>query len=811
MSKRLPRFTVRLFYSYSHKDSRHRKDMDDTLSLLKRQGLLTSWSDLDIVPGQSISNSIREQMDNVDIMAFLFSRHFIASDACMKEWYDAQRSSRPLVRIPIVISDCQWKTVLDDDDIKALPKDGNPVVSFSNQDTAWQEIFDGIKAVIEKLRTTYTPKNEYRQTIESLEFPSNRRILIQDIFVFPSLLSYVRTKGGQVRESIIDNLDDLLRKRHLIIHGAELSGKTTLLRHMYLSLVGASAPALLLDLQKLSDGDFDQFIVDNYQQQFSGDYSTWRQQTDKTLVIDNLSSYARETDFILHCKERFEIVIISCQTDLFNAFFSDDERFKGFLTAGIQPLSHSQQESLIRQRLAIAKAGTPVTDGHVDQVERQVNSVIVSKKILPRYPFFVLSIVQTHEAFMPEVSITSYGHCYYVLIISNLIKSGIPRTDDGINISFRFAEHLAFLIFQNTRAATTLDFGAVVSEYEDTYILPRAILSRLQSAEYGIITSEGGFKTQYMYFYFLARFLSRYSSRHKDIIQEMCDRPHLRLNYLTLLFFIHHTDDDWVIEDIVLRVMCAFDSVLPATLDRKETARFDDLVDELTDNILSDDNVETGRRKERELRDLHDDDVADGDQLGESIGGFGGNCYRLSRGNAILGQVLRNKYGTLERAFVEQIVETITDGGLRVVNAFLKDEKEIASRARSIHKEYPKHDLRELKNVLRVMSFLWTMNNIELVVNEINHREIREVVAQIVERKDTPAYDLIQYFSRLDASRELTPGTRDLLKTLLMRHRDSFLRRVLSIRTQHYLNTHRSNARVEQSVCSLLDLRYRSR
>ena len=445
MNKLPSRFGVRLFFSYSHKDSRHRKDMDDTLSLLRRRKILTSWSDLNIVPGQSISAKIREAMESADIMVFLFSRHFIASEACMQEWYDAQQASRPLVRIPIILSDCAWEDVLGEDDIKALPKDGNSIVSISDRNSAWQEVYDGIKAVIEELRTTYTPRNDYMKTMESVEFPSHRPILMADTFVFPSLLSYVRTKGGQIRESTIDNLDDLLREHRLIIHGIELSGKTTLLRYVYLSLVRASDPVLFVDLQTLPDGVFDRYIFDNYQQQFSGDYSTWKQQQYKTIIIDNLSSSGHEVDFVIHCTECYRNVIISCQTDLFNAYFSDDERFKGFLSVGIQPLNHNQQESLIRKRLAIAMDGV-VTDGHVDQVEREVNSVIVSKKILPRHPFFVLSIVQTHEAFMPEVSITSYGHCYYVLILSYLVKSGIPKTDDGLNMSFRFAEHLAFFV-----------------------------------------------------------------------------------------------------------------------------------------------------------------------------------------------------------------------------------------------------------------------------------------------------------------------------------------------------------------------------
>ena len=254
MTKLRSSFSAHLFFSYSHKDSRHRKDMDDTLSLLGRQKLLTSWSDLNIVPGQPISKQIREAMDSADIMVFLFSRHFIASKACMQEWYDAQQASRPLVRIPIILSECAWKDVLGEDDIKALPKDGNSIVSISDRNRAWQEVYDGIKAVIEELRTTYTPKNDYTRTMEAVDFLSNRPIRMADTFVFPSLHSYVRTKGAQIRESTIDNLDDLLSEHRLLINGIELSGKTTLLRYVHLWLVGASAPVLFVDLQTLPDG-----------------------------------------------------------------------------------------------------------------------------------------------------------------------------------------------------------------------------------------------------------------------------------------------------------------------------------------------------------------------------------------------------------------------------------------------------------------------------------------------------------------------------------------------------------------------------
>ena len=56
-------FHANLFYSYSHKDVQHRKDIETALSLLKRDKLLKDWSDQNILPGQPISTEIKKTMD----------------------------------------------------------------------------------------------------------------------------------------------------------------------------------------------------------------------------------------------------------------------------------------------------------------------------------------------------------------------------------------------------------------------------------------------------------------------------------------------------------------------------------------------------------------------------------------------------------------------------------------------------------------------------------------------------------------------------------------------------------------------------
>ena len=125
--------SINLVYSYSHKDAQHRESMERSLSLLEQRGLLDGWSDQAILPGQPISDAVRSKLDNTDIVVFLLSQDFIASDECMKEWkYTAglAKGNSTLVRIPIIVRDCAWKELLGSDDIKALPNDGRPIIDF---------------------------------------------------------------------------------------------------------------------------------------------------------------------------------------------------------------------------------------------------------------------------------------------------------------------------------------------------------------------------------------------------------------------------------------------------------------------------------------------------------------------------------------------------------------------------------------------------------------------------------------------------------------------------------------------------------
>ena len=810
-------FYVNLFYSYSHEDAQYRNDMEKALSLLKRKNLLRDWSDLNILPGQTIPKAIRIKMDQAHILVFLLSPDFIASDECIKEWEYAKQlvaEGKPICRIPIILRDCSWIDFLSNDGIKALPEDGKPVIDFANKDIAWQQVYGGIKEVINQLRAIFTAKAEFIDELEKTGFVSLDHVKLQDIFVFPTLTYYPpQAKDGPLAKETFTDQAELLAKQYLLIHGEDMSGKTALGRSLFLSLANdPSTPVLHIDLQEVSKKPYGQIFCDAYYRQFSGDYSLWQEQDKKILILDNLSSTPHLIGLIEFAKDLFDKIVIILASDIFHSFFRDEARLVEFHEVKIEPLSHQQQEELIRKRLALSDRNESVTDGSVDQIEKNVNSIIISNKIVPRYPFFVLSILQTYEGFMPDnLSITSYGHCYQVMIVASLIKAGISREDNDINACFNFAENLAFKIYQDSilQAPTQLDFDKFVEEYRKNFIISDSILSRLTKRDYGIITSDGSFRTQYMHYFFLGRFLSRKSAQYKSIVEQMCEMSHVSSNHLTLLFIIHHTNDNGIIDDILIRTMCTLDSVHPAKLNRDETDRFNEIVHALPKNIMSKKSIVEERRKVREARDISDNIVESEDESEETIDETPVNdIYRILKNNEIMGHILRNKYGSLQKMKIKEIIETVADSGLRLVKLGLMDEERIIDGAKYLQKKYPNHNIEAIKKFLLILSFLWTMMNIEKIVSSINDPEIREVINEVVHQKSTPAYDLIGYFNHLDSTEKLTSGVRQELETLLKKHNDFFFKRVLSIRTQHYINTHRSDAPIEQSVCSLLQVKY---
>jgi len=137
--------------SYSHKDESLRDELETHLSLLKRQGLISTWHDRKILAGDEFGSEIDENLESSEIILLLVSPYFLASDYCydieMKRALERHHCSEARV-IPIILEHCDWHSALFGK-LKALPKDGRPVTDYPNQHEAFAEIAKGIRRAID--------------------------------------------------------------------------------------------------------------------------------------------------------------------------------------------------------------------------------------------------------------------------------------------------------------------------------------------------------------------------------------------------------------------------------------------------------------------------------------------------------------------------------------------------------------------------------------------------------------------------------------------------------------------------------------
>ena len=336
-------FPISLFYSYSHKDSSFREKMEKILKLLVENAGLKQWSDRSILSGEHISDTIKQNMEKSDILVFLITSDFLASEACKEEWgYAGQLAQNGNhIRIPIILKECAWQDYDDMKSVLALPQDGKPVARPSGKDAAWQQVYEGIKNVIERLRSCFSVKEESIDEITKIDFISQQKqdIRLSDLFVFPSLYfnsdPYV-TYG-------VDNANQIIDKKYALIDGDDLSGKTALCFHLFLTLVKEEKPVLLIDLKDLENKKPTMKIYQEiYSKQFRGDFSLWRKQTNITVILDNLSHSSNSIEHVIFAKETFHNIVVTVSSDIYSAYWHDDSRLANFANIKIERLSHGQ-------------------------------------------------------------------------------------------------------------------------------------------------------------------------------------------------------------------------------------------------------------------------------------------------------------------------------------------------------------------------------------------------------------------------------------------------------------------------------------
>ncbi|MEM9238859.1 MAG: toll/interleukin-1 receptor domain-containing protein [Pseudomonadota bacterium] len=142
-----------VFFSYSHADEALRDQLEKQLAILKRQGLIETWHDQRIDPGQEFGSEINIHVEKDDIILLLISSDFLASDYCYeKEMLRAiERHDREdAIVIPVILRDCLWHDT-PFGKILGVPTDGKPVTQWPDRDRAFRDVAQAVQKAAKRL------------------------------------------------------------------------------------------------------------------------------------------------------------------------------------------------------------------------------------------------------------------------------------------------------------------------------------------------------------------------------------------------------------------------------------------------------------------------------------------------------------------------------------------------------------------------------------------------------------------------------------------------------------------------------------
>jgi hypothetical protein len=694
----------KLFISYSHKDENLIEDFINHVAPLKNNGILSEWYDRKIETGEEFQNDIDNNLENADIICLMISSNFLASKACLSEKDIALKlkEKKGIRVIPIILSPCAWTTHKELSELLAIPTDGKAVSSFSDKNEGWLDAVNWLKEVCDSVNTikSLKLKDQFNKFLNSADILSkshkNKDILnLEDIFVYPNLKCYDEEDVSHKYNS--ENFkSEILSYEKLIIAGENQAGKTTLCKVLFLIYRELNFVPIFLDDENKYLGNpykkLEKAFLEQYEHEAFDDFDIKR----VVPIVDNFHIAKHQEKYIEQYDSfRFQVLIVD---DIFGLNIKNQALIAEYSKFKIREFTSLERNELTRKWIEVKEdSQIQINPNHLqqsidDKTEKIENSlgIIFGKGIMPSYPFFILSILAAQDTQKPlDSEITSQGHCYQALIYLYLRREGV--TNEQIDIYTNFLTELSFWIFDK-KNGTNLDrndFEEFTEFYESQYNLPiplSELVAKLSNVNICKFDSfnQFGFCYSYIFYFFVAKYLSEHESEQKEAIGKILSNLHKDENAYITVFIAHHTKSDYLLDELLLNAEMLFEKYEPATLRKDELSFFDKHEDKIVKAILPSykHDPEAERKKllidKSELEDRRNDIETNSQMEDDPMSSELLRDLRLSiKTVEVMGLIIKNRSGSLNLTRLEYIFEQGLKVHLRILTSFteiIKDE-----------------------------------------------------------------------------------------------------------------------------------------
>ncbi|WP_322084149.1 metallophosphoesterase [Burkholderia sp. BCC1972] len=564
-------------------------------------------------------------------------------------------------------------------------------------------VWDSFVTLPEQKNDDFTLTDETRSFLEdtgaAFTHGAVSKISLSDIFVFPDLHEGI--EGGEMPKTVSS---DILRRQidtlgRVIILGDDQHGKSSLLMRLYRDYLNSGFIPVLMSGAQLTNASDEQFlkklnaaVAQQYGEAVVQKYGRLKRKQ-KILLLDDLDDVGARGDIVGKAlkvvRDYFDYCIVTVSERFEVAGLLSEEAnevMKGFRQYRLTGFGYRLRGELVKKWSTLYQDQDELQlQKRVHESEVVINSVF-GKALVPPTAFNVLVLLQTIESNQKALLVNAGLAQYYEYLIRKSLLDAKVRGDEleeVLKYLANFAWHLhgakSMEVSEHEFKKFNISFSKNVY---DTDFGPRADLL-VRSNVVVISSGSYGFKYPYIYYFFLAKYISQElddNGNVRNLVEGMCQHLYLKENANTILFLTHHSSSKWIIRMVAQSLRQLFDGVKPIKIETCAVA-LNDWVSEKARIAIDATDVEANRVEQRERHDSvssgddSDIDVAEVTSLAEldPIS----QIFLVFKTSEILGTVLKARYGSFDNSLKIELLRDLFDSPLKCMQFFFNsiDEK----------------------------------------------------------------------------------------------------------------------------------------
>jgi len=700
-------------------------------------------------------------------------------------------------------------------------------------------------------KTIYQFKEEYKKKLNTLGLkvthPTKENMSLEDIFIYPDL-QVINSEAKNKKIFLEENskrFKSMNEIGHSIIYGAETSGKTSLSRILQLKHKRDGQAPVIIQGKEIKSNDIDtlkikRLIEKCFKKQYDCDIGF--EQINKSqvlLFIDDFQDAKLNSEykskFIQVLQElNYENILLFAHSSLQLEATTESELAKslsGFNHYKLLEFGHKLREEIIQKWISLGQE-TVLDRKNLLLKTKEKSAAInttVGYNIVPSYPIYLLTLLQAMESNETNsLSKSSYGY-YYEFLIMKYLNANSPMRPKDLNTIFTYTSTLAFECLGEKHSFTLEELNSFNKRYcnQKRFTPTFSIIKKLVESNILKLEDENEYKFShgYIYYFFVAKYLADNIGKVEiqKVVKGMCERLY-RLEFANIIMFlIHHSPQDFILETIVKEAEKVFSEIPEFTFNPDELIKINSSIKgenlRLVNRTLEESRkieVEQNEKSDKlkKINHVYDVEEADYNEAILELDQFAklNLAFKMIE---ILGEITKNYSGSLDGDIKYKLIRETYGAGLRSLKSLLgffeENHEQLVEEIKEVIAR--KHHITDDKIYEEVGNMVFSLISsistgiIKKIAKAIASKDLTEIYKEILmEDKENIAIQLINHGIELDFQGGLNVSKIEKIHKLLIKNNNRLTDSVLKKMVLEHIYMFDVNISKKQSICAKLDI-----